>query len=152
MNRFVVGVLVTAILALTAAPLTASADQSVDPAVAYALAEVPGGVLLTPSSAEWPSLGMRIDAPDARARSVGTCATGAICAYSGVNRSGTKLSWTSCGTKSTAALSTVGSIANARSSGVLNANAGSVVRASAGAGASTNVAAAYQSAITSVSC
>ena len=39
MNRFVVGVLVTAILALTAAPLTASADQSVDPAVAYALAE-----------------------------------------------------------------------------------------------------------------
>ncbi len=37
-------------------------------------------------------------------------------------------------------------------SGVLNANAGSVVRASAGAGASTNVAAAYQSAITSVSC
>ena len=157
MNRMLVMCCVTVALVL-AAPLASSAEeQDVHPDVAYALAAEPGGVVLSYSSAEWPDLGMRLDAaPSASGfigvQSVGTCATGSICAYASTGISGTKLSWTTCGTKSTAALAQVGSIANARSSGTLQARQGTTVRASASANSFANVAVAYQASITNVFC
>ena len=152
------GICFVAVALVLAAPLASSAEeQAIHPDVAYALAAEPGGVVLGCGSAEWPDLGMRIDAaPPASGiigvQSVGTCATGSICAYASTGISGTKLSWTTCGSKSTAALAQVGSIANARSSGTLQARQGTTVRASASANASANVAVAYQASITNVVC
>lgn len=128
----------------------AAEEPDVHPDVAFALAAVPGGVVVDWHTAVWPETGMLIEVPGGF--SVGSCATGAICAYSSAGIAGTKLSWTTCGTKSTAALSTVGSIANARSSGTLRALEGATSRASAAAGTYANVPISYRSLITSVSC
>lgn len=111
------------------------------PDIAYALATVPGGVVVDAQRAEWPELEMTIEATSDTERAVGSCATGAVCAFSGSGLSGTKLSWNSCGTFSTAGLSSVGSIANARSAGYLQArtSSGSVVAtAIAGSWANTS--------------
>lgn len=139
-------------IALTASGMTAAhaTEPDVHPDVAYALATVPGGVVVDWLTAEWPATGMRIEAQGGF--SVGSCATGAICAYSSASLAGTKLSWTSCGMKSTAALSSVGSIANARTGGTLRALQGTTSRATAAAGASANVAVSYRALITNVSC
>lgn len=141
-----------AILALVGAPSPVSAEDTVlvHPDIAYALIAEPGGVATSWSTAEWPALGMTMTVPVAR--SVGTCDTGFICAYSGAGQAGSRLDWTSCGSKSTAALLTVGSIANARSSGTLQARQGTTVRASATAGNAANVPVAYRSLITNVYC
>ncbi|MEX0153262.1 hypothetical protein [Microbacterium sp. LMI1-1-1.1] len=124
------------------------------PDVAYALREVAGGFAIDSHHAEWPELGMVLEVPehDKRGehdRAVGSCATGAICAFSGSNLSGTRLSWSSCGTYSTSGLSSVGSIANARSAGYLQArtSSGSVV-ATAIAGSWSNTSGA----VTNVRC
>lgn len=122
------------------------------PDVEYALEQVPGGIVVGEREAYWPELDMTLEVQAVAARAVGTCATGSVCAYSAANRGGTKLQWGSCGTHSTAAIATVGSIANARSSGTLNARQGTTVRASASSGSSTNVPAAYTSSITNVQC
>jgi hypothetical protein len=156
MNRML-GICIVTVALVLAAPLAGSADErAVHPDVAYALAAEPGGVVLSYTAAEWPDLGMRIDAATSASgvgpQAVGTCATGSICAYSSTGISGTKLSWTTCGSKSTAALAQVGSIANARSSGTLQARQGTTVRASASANAYANVAVAYQASITNVFC
>lgn len=138
---------------MTTAPMPAVAADgasTVHPDVAYALAVEPGGVPMSYSSASWPELGMRIDVPMGRA--VGTCATGSICAFSTSGLGGTKLSWTTCGSKSTAALSQVGSIGNARSSGTLQARQGATVRASASANSQANVPIAYWPSITNIFC
>lgn len=138
---------------MAAAPMAAVATDEasrVHPDVAYALAVEPGGVAMSYSSAAWPELGMRMDVPVGRA--VGTCATGSICAFSTSGLGGTKLSWTTCGSKSTAALSQVGSIANARSSGTLQARQATTVRASASANSQANVPIAYWPSITNIFC
>lgn len=143
-----------AALAFGAAP-AATADTGeaeVAPAVAEALAAVPGGVVIDYWTAEWPSQDMRLElrpaganGDAAAARSVGTaavgqCATGRICAFSGYGATGASLSWGSCGTYSTSALGApVRSIANARSSGTLYARNGTTVVASAAAGTMKNV-------------
>lgn len=138
------------VLASPASAQAFGADDEVHPDVAYALSAEPGGVATSYSSAVWPDSDMRIDVPVGRA--VGTCATGSICAFSSSGLGGTKLSWTTCGSKSTAALSQVGSIANARSSGTLHARQGTTVRASAGANSQANVPVAYWSSITNIFC
>ncbi len=145
---------VAALLTLSAAPTPAArADVAlVHPEVAYALLAEPGGVATSWSTAEWPALDMTLTVSGVGARSVGSCATGAVCAYSQASQGGTKLEWTSCGSKSTAALATVGSSANARSSGTLQARQGTTVRASATAGNAANVPIAYRSLITNVYC
>lgn len=129
----------TALLTLGAvAP--AHADEGLHPDVVYALDAVPGGVVVDSRNAVWPELGMEITVPSPFLRAVGSCATGTYCAYSEPNRGGTRLSFSICTVVSTAGLSTVRSIANARSSGTVQARAGSgTVLASAGAGATANV-------------
>lgn len=149
MKRLIVAAGAAIVLTLSLAG-PAAASEAVHPDVAFALAAEPGGVATGYGSAEWPDLGMTLTVPVGRA--VGTCATGSICAYSSGALGGTKLSWSTCGSKSTAALSQVGSIANARSSGTLHARVGTTVRASAGANAYANVPAAYQPSITNVFC
>jgi hypothetical protein len=148
------GLALTLTMALGETASAASADllPDIHPDVAFALNSEPGGVVVDFYTAEWPESGMRLEVPGLLRASVGSCATGYICAYSLGGQGGTKLSWPTCGTKSTATISTVGSIANARSSGTLSAFQGSTVRASAAAGSYVNVAATYRTLITSVSC
>lgn len=59
---------------------------------------------------------------------IGNCAAGAFCAYSGFGYSGNKLTFTACTSgNSVAALGTVRSIANARTSGIVRAYDGSTL-------------------------
>lgn len=130
----------------------ATATDDVHPDVAYALDAEPGGVATGYFTAEWPELGMTLTVPGIQRASVGNCASGRICAFERAGLTGTMLSWTTCGAKSTAALPAVGSIANARSSGTLVARQGTTTRASASANSSATVPVTYRTAITSVSC
>lgn len=118
-------------------------DQPADlhPDIAAALAEVPGGVVVDAHHAVWPELGMSVDAPSEDDRAVGSCATGNVCAFSGTGLSGTRVSWSTCGTYAPGI--TVRSIANARSAGYVQArtSSGSVL-ATAIAGSSANVSGA----------
>lgn len=147
----VAAVAIAALLAL-ASPVPAHAEDATDvhPDIAYALEAEPGGVATGYGSARWRHLGMEMTVPVTR--SVGSCPTGYICAYYGASQSGAQLQWSTCGSKSTAALSAVGSIANARASGVLYAREGTTVRASANAGTTANVPVAYRPLITNVYC
>lgn len=149
--HLIASALITSLLVLGSgsAPSDALPGRALHPDLQAALERVPGGVLVDGTTVVWPEQGMTLEAPVARA--VGSCATDAVCAYSETNRGGSKLQWTSCGTHSTAALSKVGSIANARS-GTLKARAGTTVRASASSGSSANVPAAYMYDITNVTC
>lgn len=114
------------VLALAATVVTAGAAQAdevkVDHEIAYALSVEPGGYATGAHSAYWPELGMTMTSSLAvTTLSVGSCSTGTVCAYSGYSLTGAKLSWSGCSTYSTAALPSVGSIADARSSGKLQA-------------------------------
>ncbi|MFJ4038579.1 hypothetical protein ACIPVB_10880 [Microbacterium sp. NPDC090007] len=114
------------------------------PDIAAALADIPGGVVIDARHAEWPDRGMRIDVPADGERAVGSCATGNVCAYSGSGLSGTRVSWSTCGTYSPGI--TVRSIANARSAGYAQARSSSgSVLATAIAGSSANVSGAVAS-------
>ncbi|WP_298873846.1 peptidase inhibitor family I36 protein [uncultured Microbacterium sp.] len=111
------------------------------PDVAAALAEVPGGVVIDARHAVWPELGMSIDVPAEDDKAVGSCATGNVCAFSGSGLSGTRVSWSTCGTYAPGI--TVRSIANARSAGYAQARSSSgSVLATAIAGSSANVSGA----------
>lgn len=116
-------------------------EGEVAPEVAHALEVEPGGVIIDYWNAAWPELDMTFTVPSAVSRAaIGNCASGRVCAFNGYGASGSYLSWGSCGSHSTAALSgSVRSIANARSSGTLHARNGTTVVASAGPGATTNV-------------
>jgi hypothetical protein len=135
----IVPLLAAAAALLPAAAASAQSADEVHPSIRYALAAEPGGVVVDDSTAYWPAIGMTLTVPREAARSVGPCATGRICAFQSSNLGGAYLSWASCGTYSTAALPSVGSIANARSSGTLQARNGTTVVASAGANSWTNV-------------
>lgn len=134
------------------ASLATQAQPELHPDVAYALSAEPGGVATSSTSAIWIGTGMRLQVLTGVERSVGTCLTGSICAYSASATGGTKLSWSTCGSKSTAALARVGSIANGRASGTLYAKQGATTRASTGGDSYANVPAAYQPLITAVFC
>lgn len=136
--------LITASLAvlalLVAGPASAaSAGERVHPDIQAVLDEVPGGVVLDFHRASWPKLDMEMTIP--LGRSVGSCATGSVCAFSQQNISGTKLSWGSCSTHTIPGSFSVKSIANARSAGsILQARNGTTVLASATGGTWKNVA------------
>jgi len=104
----------------------AQADE-VDPRISAALAAEPGGVVVDGDTVVWPELGMELQLGSALTRSVGTCATGSHCAFSGIGLTGSKLSWTTCtSSHSVAALGgIVRSIADARSSGSSSARSSS---------------------------
>lgn len=97
--------------------------DEVHPDIATALAEIPGGIVIDSHHAEWPELGMTIDAPSGHERAVGSCADGKVCAFTGANLTGTRVSFSTCGTYSPGI--TVRSIANARSAGYLQARSSS---------------------------
>ena len=126
---------------LLSAPVSATADEDsgLDPVIAYALTAAPGGIALDARHAVWPD-GMELRAPEPFAKAVLTCPTMRICAFQGTATSGAMLSWNSCGTYSTSALSGVGSIANARAAGsVLRARNGTPILTTATAGSGKNV-------------
>ncbi|MEV4669296.1 hypothetical protein [Microbacterium sp. LWO12-1.2] len=141
MNKEPLGLALGSDLAMgSATPAQASEEPVIHPDVLYAIDAVPGGTVIDAHTVVWPELGLELSVPSPDSRAVGSCATGSYCAYAGANRSGTKLSWATCTTVSTAALSTVGSIANARSSGTVQARKGaSTVLGTAGPGATVNL-------------
>ncbi|MFK4760670.1 peptidase inhibitor family I36 protein [Microbacterium sp. ZW T5_45] len=143
MKPRILALLAAATLLLGAPSPVHADDSSPHPDVAYAMAAVPGGVMLDEDTVIWPALGMTLSAESpesAVSRTVGSCGTGLFCAYSGTDQSGTKLSFSACTTVSTAALSSVRSVANARSSGNVQArNSSGTVLATAAAGSAVNV-------------
>jgi hypothetical protein len=138
----IAAIAISALLPATAAHAAPTIKDKTNPAISYALENEPGGVVVNDTTVVWPEKGMTLTVPSASGFStlaVGSCATGSVCAFSSSNLGGAKLSWTGCGSYSTAALSTVGSIANARSSGTLQARNGATVVASVGPNSWTNV-------------
>lgn len=140
MKRTITAV-IALVLALTLTPAVAHADaDDVHPDVEYALNTVPGGIAVGDTVAVWPALGMILEAQSALQRAVGSCASGTYCAYALPGLRGTKLTFTVCTNVSTAALQSVGSIANGRSSGNVRArNAAGTTLATAGPNGSANV-------------
>lgn len=137
-----VAVGVTVALAGMLTGIAAHGAEPMHPGIEYALQHEPGGVVVDENTVVWPHLGMTLVVEDDTGtwpRSVGPCATGRVCAFGGPNLTGSMLSWTTCGTFATGALPSVGSIANARSSGSLQARNGTIVVATAGANGSANV-------------
>ncbi|WP_285136237.1 hypothetical protein [Microbacterium sp. lyk4-40-TSB-66] len=101
-----------------------TAPEDLHPDIAAALDDLPGGVVIDSTRAHWPELGMSIDVPPAGEEgSVGSCATGNVCAFIGTGLTGTRVSWSSCGTYAPGM--TVRSIANARSAGYAQARSSS---------------------------
>lgn len=132
------------VIALGAAPANAavSDDHEVDPLVAAMLDEVPGGVLLDATNAVWPELNMELSVPHGTgvsARSVGSCATGKICAYNASSLSGGVLSFSSCGVSAVPSTFSVKSVANARTSGSVQVRNGTTVLKTVNAGSWSNV-------------
>lgn len=125
---------------LLGSPSPAQAEEpELHPDVQYAMKAVPGGVVVDAYTVVWPKLGMELSVPTRSARAVGNCPTALYCAFAGTGGSGTRLTFALCATVSTAALTGVGSIANARSSGLVQArNSGGTVLATAAAGALVN--------------
>lgn len=121
-----------ALILVSGAPLAAHAD-TLSPQIAAALQSVPGGEVVNDHTAYWPDLTMTLTVPDTRLRdAVGSCPNGSVCAFGGPTLTGSRLSWTTCGTFSTAALGApVQSIADARSTGSLQARNGTTVVATA---------------------
>lgn len=104
--------------------------------------DYPGGTQIGPNGISWDDGDMllTLEAPEIGVQAVGSCATGSFCAYSGTSLTGSKLSYSSCTTHSTAGIS-VHSIANARGSGTVQAkNSSNSVLASVGAGKRLNSA------------
>lgn len=127
-------VVITAALALSlvfiAAPAQAEQPDTVQDQIDHALSEIPGGVQTGSNTVEWEDGAVTLTVADPNGSvlfAVGSCATGAYCAYSDLSLTGSKLSFTTCNTTvSTAALLTgVRSIANARSTGYVQAKNGS---------------------------
>jgi len=111
-----------AVLAPVSAATAATADSGSDglqQRIDAVLAEFPGGVQTGPDEVSWQDGAVVLNLePEGQlaARSVGSCATGSHCVYSGVGLSGSKLTFSTCSTQSVAPLGApVASMANARS-------------------------------------
>ena len=119
-----------ALVALLIAPGSARAEEvdrpdgtlSVQQRIDEAMQARPGGIQFSATEISWDdgAVVLTVDG-GVGPHAIGSCATGAFCAWDGANLTGSKLSFTSCGTHSTAGLSVVRSIANARSSGSVKA-------------------------------
>lgn len=121
----------------------ADAGDRVDPLILEVMAEVPGGVIIDARHAVWPRLGMELVTADQRSAvstaSVGSCATGTVCVYTGPALSGAKLSWSTCAILPIPSSFSAKSIADARSGGYAQARNGATVLATAPAGGWANV-------------
>ncbi|WP_455905073.1 hypothetical protein [Microbacterium sp.] len=142
----VVGGLLSILMLGAPAFADAGADtgESIDPLILDVMAEVPGGVIVDAQHAVWPRLGMDLVVLEQRsavsAASVGSCATGTVCVYTGSSLSGAKLSWSICGILSIPSSFSAKSIADARSAGYAQARNNSTVLATAPAGGWANIA------------
>lgn len=115
----VAGTLLALVLGIT--PSTA-VENEIDPRIAAALAELPGGVATSSDTAEWPDLGITFSVAPIAARAVGSCATGTVCAYSRSGLGGSVTSYSGC--SSWPVIGAIGSVANARTSGWVDARSG----------------------------
>lgn len=148
LNSRLFAVVAGAAMILGASTTSAVAD-SLDPAIEYALAHEPGGIVVDEATVVWPHLGMELTVSSATARALSTeCPTGLICAFGGHNETGTRLTWATCAVHSTAALPNVLSVASARPVNSVQARNGTTVLATAGAGNYVNV----YGAVTNVRC
>lgn len=143
-NTVLAAALLGLVIALGAAPANAAVqdDPKVDPQVAAMLEEVPGGVVIDATHAVWPDLGMELQVSNSSgvsARSVGSCATGKICAYNAISLSGSALSFAPCGVNAIPSTFTVRSVANARSAGYVQVRNGTTVLKTVNAGSWSNV-------------
>lgn len=144
MRKHVGGMLV-AVAAVLVTLVSASAASAAETTVPHAdiaamMDAVPGGLLIDADHAVWPGTGLEMTSSAAvTLYSVGSCATGSVCAFSSANLGGSKLSWSTCSTFTISSSFTVRSIADARSTGYLQARNGTTVLATANAGASANV-------------
>lgn len=136
------------LLATMAAPSMASASTDMDdvhPEIADALEQIPGGVMIDANHAYWAEWDMDVRVPSSSKlmlRSVGTCATGKICAYSSSALVNMYVSWGTCSANLPIPNSSqypARSFANARSSGFAQARNGSTVLATANAGGWANI-------------
>lgn len=126
MRKTLAALAAAAICLVGASPAHADSRQTLDDRVAEVLEQFPGGVRVASNVIEWDegAVTLTLEVPGTFApMAVGSCATGAYCAYSAVSLTGSKLSFTTCNTTvSTAALGgVVRSIANARGSGTVQA-------------------------------
>lgn len=116
-------------------PPTSTMQERID----EVLAEQPGSTQTSWNEVTWDDgdVTLTLAADGISTFAVGSCATGKFCAYSGTFLSGSRLTFSSCGTHSTASLGTVRSIANARSSGsVQGKNSANTTLVTVGAGSS----------------
>lgn len=135
-----IATLATAALLTLAITTPANAASEVHPDIRAVLDELPGGTILSYNEAYWADLDMTMTVSNPFARSVGSCATGSICAYTATGLSGTKLSWGTCATHTVPGSFITRSMANARAAGsVAQARNGTTILASASSGAWTNV-------------
>lgn len=121
---------------------TSDDSASVQERIDEAMKVRPGGTQISATEVSWEDGAVILTVDDgASSRAIGSCATGAFCAWDGANLTGSKLSFTSCTTHSTSGLSVVRSIANARSSGSVRAkNSSGSVLLTLSAGSSTGSA------------
>ncbi|KAB1887972.1 hypothetical protein F6W70_09530 [Microbacterium maritypicum] len=140
---------IAVLLAAMVAPPMASASTDVadlHPDIAQALEEIPGGVAVDATHAYWAEWDMDLrvlGSAGLAARSVGSCATGKICAYTSASLVNMYVSWGACSTSLPVPNSSqyaMRSLANARSTGYAQARNGTTVLATANAGGWTNVA------------
>lgn len=124
----------TLIAPLSANAATTTANDTLQAQIDAVLTEHPGGTQTAPNEITWDDgavvLTLEVPGGAFSPLAVGSCATDYYCAYSNYNLSGSKVSFYECDTtKSTSLLSTVRSVANARSSGYVQAksSAGSVL-------------------------
>ena len=145
MKKFALTLAASAVLCLTGlavAAAPASAD-GVQDEVDRILVEFPGGTQIDDNVIVWEGGTVRLDLANDEfpSRAVGTCATGNFCAWSGTGLTGSKLSFSACGSYSTAALGTTRSVANARTSkNVSVKNSSGTVLATLAPGASDGTA------------
>lgn len=130
-----IAVLVVALsLLVPATGAAAGPAESLDARVARVLAEFPGGVEVSPGVIQWNKGAITLTLESAfSVQSIGSCATGQYCAWTGLSYTGTKLAFTSCSAGGTSSsLAALGgparSTANARTTGTVNAvNSGALV-------------------------
>lgn len=122
----------------------AASGETMQERVDMVLLEYPGGTQIAPNEVAWEdgTVVLTLAATDGIAPfAVGSCATGSYCAYNGSGLSGSKMTFSTCGTYSTTALGAVRSVANARTSGYVAAkNSSGRVLATVSSGSSTSYA------------
>lgn len=146
MKRLTVSVLATmaALLLIggTASASAAEPESDEDQLIRAMLAEVPGGIVVDETHVVWPRLDMELIVRPhtaAFARTVGTCATGRICAYNALSLGGSALTFSACSTHTVPSSFSAKSLANARTSGYVEGRSGSTVVATVYAGSWANV-------------